>query len=57
MNPALAKKTDKKLKGTRFRLNDPGIDCPAEVMQSWIDKSLEEDKDVLESISIAKFSK
>jgi len=36
----------KKLKKTRFSLNDAKMEMPNDVMEQWVDKCLEKDKDV-----------
>ena len=47
----------KKLKGTRFNMDDPTVELPSEIMETWIDKCLEKDKDILEENDRHKLSK
>jgi hypothetical protein len=47
----------KMLKGTRFNMNDPTVELPSEIMENWIDKCLETDKDVIEENERHKLSK
>jgi hypothetical protein len=36
----------KKLKATRFKLADPGVEMTTEILEQWVDKCLKNDKDV-----------
>ena len=47
----------KKLKATRFKLTDAGVEMSNEVMEQWIDKCLASDKDVNKEVNLHKFSK
>lgn len=47
----------KKLKGTRFNLDDPTVELPAEIMEKWIDTCLEKDRDILSDNAHHKLTK